>query len=179
MSKKKIGTCCLVIDASIARAADSLESTHPRGILCRDFLVAVRGVCHRIAWTDAIKNEWDKQDSLFARQWRFSMLKLDKLRPVEETITSEIRDSIQEHCNDADILAIVLNDCHLIQAALAADLRVASLDEQVRGHLATLSAAVESLRPLIWVNPAVVEENAVEWLEKGAPDQKKRRLKPR
>ncbi|MCI0640461.1 MAG: hypothetical protein L0Y72_05755 [Gemmataceae bacterium] len=107
------------------------------------------------------------------------MLKLDKLRPVEETITSEIRDSIQEHCNDADILAIVLNDCHLIQAALAADLRVASLDEQVRGHLATLSAAVESLRPLIWVNPAVVEENAVEWLEKGAPDQKKRRLKPR
>src|SRR5438105_13114500 len=96
MSKRKIATCCLVVDASVARAAGSLESTHPTGVLCRDFLVAVRGVCHRIAWTDAIKLEWDKHDSRFARQWRLSMLKLDKLMPVGDGPDLEFRHSALE-----------------------------------------------------------------------------------
>jgi hypothetical protein len=75
MSKKRIATSSLVVDASVARAAGSLESKHPTGILCRDFLMGVRSVCHRIVWTEAIKVEWDKHDSVFARQWRVSMLK--------------------------------------------------------------------------------------------------------
>jgi hypothetical protein len=52
MSKKKIPSRCLVVDASIARAAGSLESKHPTGALCRNFLMAIRSVCHRIGWTD-------------------------------------------------------------------------------------------------------------------------------
>lgn len=177
MSKKKTPTRCLVIDASIARAAGSQESKHPTGILCRDFLMALRGICHRIAWTEAIKLEWDKHDSAFARQWRISMLKLDKLRRVEESAVPEVRPIIHEHCDDAGILAIVLKDCHLIEAALATDSRVASLDDQVRGHLSALAAAIDELRSILWVNPAVPDERAVEWLEKGAPNEKKRRLK--
>jgi hypothetical protein len=181
MSKKKIPTCCLVIDASIARAAGSLDSKHPIGVLCRDFLMRVRSVCHRIAWTEPIKLEWDKHASVFASQWRVSMLNLDKrrekLRRLKDAPSSEIRESIQKQCTDGEILAILLKDCHLIEAALETDLRVASLDEQVRRHLAALAAAVETLRPIIWVNPAVAEEEAVEWLEKGAPAEKKRRLK--
>src|SRR5262249_18952406 len=161
MSKKKIPTRCLVVDASVASAAGSLESAHPRGILCRDFLIAVRGVCHRIAWTEAIQVEWDKHDSLFARQWRFSMLKVDKLRRVEAQAAPEIGESIQEQCDKPDILKIVLKDCRLVEAALAPDLRVASLDDRVRAHLTDLAAAVEALRPILWVNPAVAEETAV------------------
>jgi hypothetical protein len=70
MSKKRTPSHCLVTDASVAQAAGSLESKDPPGSLCRDFLVAVRGVCHRIAWTKAISGEWDKHESAFARLWR-------------------------------------------------------------------------------------------------------------
>jgi hypothetical protein len=88
-----------------------------------------------------------------------------------------IRENIEEHGKDTDILAIVLKDCHLVEGALATDRWIASLDEQVRGHLADLAAAVEALRSILWVNPAVAEESAVEWLARGAPDNKKRYLK--
>jgi hypothetical protein len=139
--------------------------------------MAVRSVCHRIAWTEAIKLEWDKHDSRFARQWRLSMVRLKKLKPLDKAIASTIRESIQEHCKDGDVLAIVLKDCHLIEAAVAADSRVASLDEQVRGHLAALAVAVEVLPGILWVNPAVVKERGVEWLNQGAPDERARRLR--
>jgi hypothetical protein len=177
MSKKKIRTYCLVVDASVARAAGSFESRHPTGILCRDFLLAVRGVCHRIAWTEAIKAEWDKHESLFAQQWRVSMVRLGKLRPLQNADPTVIRDSLQEHCGDQDILAILLKDCHLIEAALLTDCRVASRDDRVRGHFASLTAAIDSLRTILWVNPAAEDEGAVEWLESGAPNEKGRRLR--
>ena len=172
MSKKRIPSRCLVVDASIARAAGSPESKHPTGALCRDFLMGIRSVCHRIAWTEKIKIECDKHDSLFPRQWRVTMLNLSKLRSANDTRVSGIWERIQEHCDDAAILAIVQKDCHLVEAALATDRRIASLDEQVRGHLTALAAAVEDLRSIIWVNPAVAEEGAVEWLGKGAPGDK-------
>ena len=177
MSKKRITTCGLVVDASIAQAAGSTESKHPTGVLCRDFLLSIRSVCHRIAWTETINIEWNKHDSLFARQWRVSMLNLNKLRPVDCAEVSEIRESIREHCGDPDIVAIVLKDCHLVEAALATDRRIASLDERVRGHLRKLAGSVNALRPIVWVNPANPNEGAVEWLENGAPAEKKRWLR--
>jgi hypothetical protein len=74
------------------------------------------------------------------------------------------------------VLLIVLKDCHLVEAALATDLRVASLDDRVRGHFGRLAGTIDVLRPILWVNPAIAEERVVDWLESGAPDQKRRRL---
>ena len=152
MSKKKIRSRCLVIDASVARAAGPPESTHPTGALCRDFLMEVRGICHRIAWTQAIKREWDKHESSFARQWRVSMFKLGKM-VIAEIAEPGLEDSVREHCQDTNIAEIVLKDCHLAEAALATDRRIASVD-QVRGHFTTLAAKIDALRPILWVNPA-------------------------
>ena len=157
MSKKKIRNRCLVIDASVARAAGPPESMHPTGALCRDFLMEVRGICHRIAWTQAIKREWDKHESSFARQWRVSMFNLKKMI-VAEVAGTGLEDSIREHCQDANIAEIVLKDCHLVDAALATDARIASLDDQVRGHFVALAAKIGLLRPILWVNPAISTE---------------------
>ena len=38
MSKKSTPTYCLVINCSVAHAAGGLDSRHPTGIMCRDFL---------------------------------------------------------------------------------------------------------------------------------------------
>lgn len=178
MSKKKIRTCCLVIDASIAFAAGTLESRHPTGERCRDFLITVRGVCHRMAWSEAIKAEWDKHQSPFAAQWLVSMMNLQKLRPVKDELSEELRNAIEEHSEDQNVVAIMLKDAHLIEAALATDLRLAARDDTARGHFSRLAATLDSLRRVIWVNPDIDDEQAIDWLENGARPERGRRLKP-
>ena len=84
------------------------------------------------------------------------MLNLKKLRVVHTS--SIISEKIQVECKDSDVLAIVLKDCHLLEAALATDSRIASLDEKARHQCAELAVAIEEMRAIIWVNPDVPEE---------------------
>jgi hypothetical protein len=178
MSKKRVSSRCLVIDASIARAASTMESRHPRGTICRDFLLAVRRVCHRLAWSEAISREWKRHQGRFATTWLASMTKLTtKLRPVKDEQLQELRTAIEEHSTDEGIVAILHKDVHLIEAALATDLRIASLDDTAREHFRSLAVKHEPLRRIIWVNPVNEAERVVEWLEEGAPAQRSRRLK--
>src|SRR5262245_34578098 len=120
MSKKKSVTKrCLVVDASVARAAGPPESTHPTDTLCRDFLLALLDICHSIAWTEAIGVEWKKHECRFARDWRVSMVRKKKLKAIKAEW--KVWDNVQEHCQDDHVRAIVSKDCHLLEAALASD----------------------------------------------------------
>lgn len=178
MSKKRVASRCLVIDASIARAAGSAEAEDPIGASCHEFLMASRAVCHRIAWTDAIDEEWMRHRSGFALQWLASMQALKKVRELGDIRLADLRDQICEHAADGNVAKIVLKDCHLVEAALAADGCVASLDDRVRYHLGTLVSNIKVLAGIVWINPAVEDEAAIEWLEAGAPNVKARRLRP-
>ena len=151
MSKKKIRTCCLVIDASIAHAAGTLESRDPTGVRCRDFLMAVRGVCHRMAWSEAIIAEWNEHQSAFAAQWLVSMMNIRKLRPVTDELSQKLREAIEGHSEDPNVVAIMLKDAHLIEAALATDSRLAALDETARGHFSRLAATLDPRARLVWL----------------------------
>lgn len=177
MSKKRksrtVPSQCLVIDASIAGAAGSAESVHPTGIACRDFLLTVRKVCHRMAWTSAIKAEWDRHQTKFAMTWLVSMQSLRKLRmDIDEAEISEIRDAVREK-SDEFVATIVLKDCHLIEAALHCDRIIASLDDVARGHFQRLGIA----KKVAWVNPGNEAEGPTSWLESGAPRDRNRLLK--
>ena len=178
MKKKRTKTWCIVVDASIARAAGPVGSRHPTSAHCRDFLRALRGAGHRLAWSEAIRLEWDKHQSTFTLEWRLSMARLGKLRPVTDEQDEELRTAIEEHSKDKNVVTILLKDAHLIEAAFATDSRVASLDDTVRGHFRQLAAALDSLRAILWVNPANEDEQVVSWLEKGAPAHSTRRLGP-
>jgi hypothetical protein len=173
MSKKRTRTCCLVIDASVAHPAGT---QHPTGPECSDFLTSVRSVCHRMAWSKNIKAEWDKHQSIFALQWLVTMMNLKKLREIKDEELTELREAIKTHSSDPNVAPIMLKDVHLVEAALATDARVASLDDNARGHFSRLATAFDSLRPIIWVNPTISEEKAVKWLEAGAPIQRRRQL---
>src|SRR5216684_8811535 len=100
MSKKKIRTCCLVIDASIAEAAGTTGRPHPNAALCRDFLDAVRSICYRMAWSETITAEWDKHKRGFAARWLVSMERIGKLRRVQDESLAELREAIREHSKD-------------------------------------------------------------------------------
>lgn len=70
----------------------------------------------------------------------------------------------------------MLKDMHLIEAAMAADQIVISLDEIVRALFIDSARNVSELRMVIWANPAKTEERCITWLEGGARAEKKRRL---
>jgi hypothetical protein len=131
-----------------------------------------------MAWNDAIKAEWDRRRSRLSARWLVSMQNLKKLRVITDGPSDALREAIRAHSNDDNVVNKMLKDAHLIEAAMETDGRVASLDENARGHFARLAASFDSLRKIVWVNPALEEEQAVEWLEDGAPNERWRRLKP-
>jgi hypothetical protein len=173
MSKKRIRTYCLIIDASVAKAAGT---QHQIAHLCSDFLNSVRSICHRMAWTERIKAEWDKHRSPFAAQWLVSMMQLRKLQSVKDQPLDELRNAIESHSSDPNVSPIMLKDAHLLEAALASDRRVASLDDNARGHFSRLASSLDLIRKMTWVNPAIADENAVQWLEAGAKIERSRWL---
>ena len=68
-------------------------------------------------------------------------------------------------------------DFHLLQAALATDQTVISLDETIRGLFKRASQQVGEIRNIIWVNPdRTAEEHPIVWLQNGAPPEACRRL---
>ena len=59
-------------------------------------------------------------------------------------------------------------DACLIEAALATDRTVASLDESVRSLFRRAAGQVGELRAIVWVNPELEEDEPIPWLERGA-----------
>lgn len=177
MTRKKPRSRCLVIDASVGHAAGSPHSGHQIGSRTRDFLLAVRAGSHRMAWSAFIKSEWEIHQSQFASQWLVSMTRLRKLQLVNDELNEELRNAIQESSRDRNVITIMLKDAPLVEAALKTDNRLASLDETARGHFRRLAVELQSIRVIIWVNPTIEEEQAVDWIENGAPAGRKWRLK--
>jgi hypothetical protein len=70
----------------------------------------------------------------------------------------------------------LMKDCFLVEAALAADKTIASLDERVRQLFGEATQQVGELREIVWANPDLVGEGCGEWLRAGAPAERKRQL---
>jgi hypothetical protein len=171
----KVRSRVLVIDASIARAAGDV-STHPTSRHCREFLEAVLKLCHRLAMTGPIREEWKKHQSRFARRWQTAMMARRKIALVEVAEHHSLEKRITRVEADEALAAIMEKDRRLIEAALATDERVISLDDRMRKHLRDHVAKLTELRSICWVNPCTPEEEAVAWLEAGAPADRSRTL---
>src|SRR6185312_1123998 len=130
MSLKKKVSYCFVIDASIARAAGDVQSKHPIGTQCRAFLQKIRGVCHRMAWNDSIKREWERHQSKFANNWFVSMFSLGKIRKIPENQRVALREAIVNDTEDVGTIVAITKDAYIIEAALETDSRIASLDDK-------------------------------------------------
>ena len=167
----------LVIDADVARAAGSEAATHPRAEHCRDFLNAVLSLSHRMVMTEQINNEWKNHQSRFARRWRVSMdarKKIDRIDPPEN---AELQAKVTTTTNNENEIKALQKDFHLLQAALATDQTVISLDETIRGLFKQASQQVGEIRDIIWVNPdRTAEEQPIAWLQNGAPPEPHRQL---
>jgi hypothetical protein len=171
----KVRSVRLVIDASLAMAAGE-TSMHPTSRNCREFLQSVLSICHRMALTSPIQDEWNKHQSAFARKWRRSMMARKKIEFVKIPPHRSLQKRIAAAARDADVAAILEKDRLLIEAALATDECIVSLDDRVRNHFKECVPRLNEMALICWVNPEKPHEQAVAWLERGAPADKTRTL---
>ncbi len=166
-----------VVDASVARAAGGESATFPSSKKCRDFLTSVLAVCHRFVMTPAVREEWTKHESRFARQWRVSMVARRKLVFVNVSDDVELRAAIESTAKSEKQVFEILKDMHLVEAAHSTDRTIVSLDDTVRSMLAVMSDEILAIRNIIWVNP-VNFEGMDSWLLNGAPALKELMIRP-
>jgi hypothetical protein len=171
----KVRSRVLVIDASVAKATGEV-SMHPTSRSCREFLQAVLGLCHRLAMTTPIQEEWNKHQSRFARRWRTSMVARKKIEFIEVAPHLSLEKRVARAVADVHIAAIIEKDRRLIEAALLTDRRVVALDAAVRKHLQAHVSSLPEIRSICWVNLSMPEEQAVAWLKAGAPAERTRTL---
>ena len=176
MSDKRIESICLVIDASIARAAGGFESKDPLGSVCREVLIRVRGICHRMAYGERMKEEWHRHMSRFATAWLVSMVSMNKLVLVDDSPESAHLDTIRAHAADPGLVEVMEKDAHLLAAATRTASRILSLDDKIRHHFAGKLRTHAEVLALVWVNPSDPEEDAIEWLNQDAPMEASRTL---
>ena len=150
------------MDASVASAAG--QTLHPSSFRSREFLVEVLKIGHRIVMTAALAGEWDKHQSLFALRWRASMRSQAKIVDIVSSENTVVRSQVI-------MSPAVMKDLHLIEAALATDKLVVSLDDRARGEL-----RVEATKEVTWVNAVAEGGHVIYWLRAGAKPAKRWKL---
>jgi len=166
----------LVVDASVARASGGKTAVFPLSKRCRDFLGTMLDTGHHLVMTSAIRAEWNKHQSGFAREWRTAMVARKRLLLVDAPEDAGLREEIDSAAETERGRLAMLKDTHLVEAALATDRTVVALDDTVRGLFDTASMHVKILKTVVWANPGEEAEACPTWLEKGAPPDRERRL---
>lgn len=167
----------LVLDASLARAAGGEAKTDPTSAHCRDFLKHVLSICHRLVMTDEIRDEWKRHESTFARTWRTALTARGKVTFIDAPADRTLRDRVEACFEDHATRQAAWKDCCLLEAALASQMRIGSLDEKARDAFARAARHVPEIAEVVWVNPAKSEDNALNWLVQGAPQDIARQLR--
>ena len=166
----------LVIDASVLHAAGPEGATFPTSKNCRDFLEAVRSICHRVVMTPDIGDEWRRHLSPFARKWRVSMEAKKKVYRTEPVPDADLCGRILDTAASQKEQDALQKDLRLVEAALAADNSIAALDDTVRRAFRKAANSVGEIRRIVWINPAKTEERPIVWLEEGAKIENARQL---
>ena len=167
----------LVVDTSVARAAGGVDATDSVSINCTKFLEIFRDdSLHHIVMTFELSEEWDEHQSNFATEWLGNMIATRRFHYIELPQNRALYDEIEATAVREEDINAMLKDFHLLQAALATDQSIISLDETIRGLFSRASQQVGEIRYIIWVNPDRAEEQPIRWLQNGAPPEAHRRL---
>ena len=153
---------------------------------CRRCLRAVLTNQYGIFFYPQTWEEWRRHRSQYAKEWTQQMYSRKRItvRGDDEVPESVLSGRLQrlvgkkvglEILSEA-VCTIMLKDCHLLEASLAADSIIISLDDKVRFHFTVVAERISEIREIVWVNPDKTEEQAVAWLEAGAAPEKHRQL---
>lgn len=199
--KNKKNSKRIVVDADVARSASDKPSTDPTSGRCRDVLMAILGICHRVVMTKAIVDQWNDHQSRFAGKWRKTMAQKGKiLRPVTEKtpalrakvtkkVAKEAQETVLRDFNPSGAMRekitpvevaheAMLKDFHLLEAAMIGDQIVISRDKTSQCLFAAACQHIQhigGIGEVMWTNPD--EPDILDWLQEGARIQPEKQLK--
>lgn len=174
----------IVVDASIAHSCGSGEAPVRQGAICRQAIDAILKVCHRVVFSRALREEWRRHESSYARSWLVQMSVRRKVIDLSHAeIASrlvELQRRIHELGLAPEVVRILEKDLHLVAAALATDAIVLSKDRKAQYHFREAAHRVDELASLVWGTLLEDEEarQIVVWLKAGAKVKEGPRLLP-
>lgn len=153
-------------------------ATAPTATRCRDFLETLRQETScRIVLPPKLNDEWERHMTPFASRWLKAMARRGRVViedvPPSNRMRREIERVAATKKTEVDALR---KDFHLVEAAIAHDRVVISLDELVRRLFKTAAAGVAAIKKVIWVNPVNPNEQPLAWLRSGAKAENVRAL---
>lgn len=169
----------LVIDASVARSATFDEN--PTSVACRSFLQDVLDICHRVVITSQVDREWqdralaihdkaDQRRSRFLVDWLFAMgRKKGKILRPRVTANDALRRKINCFGLPQAARKEIIEDIHLVEAAMASDRVIISRDDAAQRLRSNITGSCPEIRKVIWCNPVTVSDDGLRWLRNGAP----------
>ncbi|NQU21861.1 MAG: hypothetical protein HQ567_11315 [Candidatus Nealsonbacteria bacterium] len=156
-----------VIDSSVMQAAGRAHPVDKRPKRCRGFLDVVYGCNHRVVVTDEIETEWRQHSSRVAVMWQRRMRTHRKIwRPPPDAI-EPLTDAIAGVESNRREQKLMQEDLFLLEAALAADKIVTSLDKEVHGLFRNAAKEIPKLRRVIWVDLDEPDEDGAKWVSGG------------
>jgi hypothetical protein len=140
------------------------------------FLEAMRDFEHQVVITPEILEEWKRHRSRFAFRWLTEMFARKLDYRLGDVTNEALREKIMLAAKSERGREEMLKDILLLEAALAADQIVSSLNETDRRRFKSICHVVVEIADVVWVNPDIVAENCIEWLSQGAPAEDHRKL---
>ena len=125
--------------------------------------------------TPGILHEWKTHRSKFARTWQSTMTAKRKTVTMNVEPDQSLRSKIDSSSQGAAQQAM-RKDVHLIEAALATDRTVFSLDDTARASFGALSGFTGVLKSVNWINPTEEPSRVSHWLRHSARAPKSWRL---
>lgn len=83
---------------------------------------------------------------------------------------------IEQTANHPNQKQAMEKDFHLLEAALATDHTVISLDDKVNKLFAVAAQTISNISQISWINPDKEPQTQIEWLKQGAKPEKNRKL---
>ena len=151
-------TRLLVVDTSVVQSAG--ETEHRVSSSCRNCLEAIRRICHRVAVTPPIREEWNRHMSRFSRKWRRSMAA--RRKPLKDVVPASVPIDLSMYAKSAR--EEIDKDMCLLGAALAADRIIVTRDESLKSVLKQRPDGMTLLQSITWINPVTDGAEALEAL---------------
>ncbi len=115
--------------------------------------------------------------NLASSRWLRQMIAKKKFKFLDIPIWDELWDKIEYLTTTDNERSEMLKDLRLIEAAIAIDKIVISLDDNTaRKFFIRAASQVDKLKNIVWVPDKIAQEKTIEWLKNGAEPESDRLL---
>jgi len=150
----------LVVDASVAFSAS--ETEHPVSRSCREALVSIRDICHRVIMTEAIQEQWHCHAKYFASKWLAGMYARKKVHRCEGVQLKRLGEAYKRL--SASEQESLREDLCLIEGACAGDWIVVTEDKRIVAIWQKCQGQFHLPKPIVWINPVTNDIGVFEHL---------------